>query len=308
MDWHLRSLAVATCVCWSGCGSDPSPGSEESTGDSSSGTTAGNPAVTTEADSTGQATSTTPTTTSGSTGDDSPTDTTETAEDSSGGTQSECDYETIDGLIVIEAESLPITKDWSIQTDEPGYYADGYIGWSGPSFNGDPSHGIMEVTIFVAEAGRYRLQWRNRIGMGDNTTEHNDSWVRFPDAADFFGVQAAGDDERRVYPRPICEDKAAMEEVLALPNVIEAECVEGSSTDGWFKVYSSGASDWSWSTRTNDNNGYDVVVEFDEPGDYAFTMAARGDFHLIDRIVIHEVDVSNDDVQDPDATETECTR
>lgn len=222
------------------------------------------------------------------------------------GVASDCDYETVDGMIVIEAENLPISEDWQIQTAEPGYSADGYIVWTGGSNNGDPTHGVMEVTIHVAEPGRYRLQWRNRIGMGTNTTEHNDTWVKFPDATDYYGLQSPGADELRRYPRPRCEDADAMAAIEALPQVAAATCVEGSSVDDWFKVYSSGASDWSWSTRTNDNNAFNVMVEFDAPGDYSFMMAARADWHLVDRIVIHEESLEDGTVQDLAAAETAC--
>jgi hypothetical protein len=233
-------------------------------------------------------------------------DATSSGSGSSGGAVSECDFEAVDSRVVIEAESLPVGEDWQILTDETGYYADGYIGWTGAAFNNDPTHGVTSVTIFIAEPGRYRLQWRNRIGIGADTTNHNDSWVKFPDATDYYGLQLQGSDERRVYPSPKCDDAAAMAAIEALPQVIAVDCVAGSSSDDWFKVYSSGANDWSWSTSTNDNNGYQVVMEFDQPGDYTFSIAARGDLHLIDRIVIHELSIDNGVVQDPKAAETAC--
>lgn len=233
-----------------------------------------------------------------------PADTTTTTETT--GTPSDCDFEAVDGMIVIEAESLPIVEDWQIQTTEPGYYGDGYIVWAGASHNGDPTHGVMQVTIHVAEPGRYRLQWRNRIGMGSNTTEHNDSWFKLPDAADSYGLQMSGMGELRRYPRPRCEDADAMAAIEALPEVASAACVEGASADDWFKVYSSGADDWRWSTRTNDNDAHDVMMELAAPGDYTFMMAARGDWHLVDRIVIHQEGLDDAVVQDPAAVETAC--
>lgn len=242
-----------------------------------------------------------PSSTSGSTSGPADTTTTETT-----GAPSDCDYEAVDGMIVIEAESLPILEDWQIETTEPGYYVDGYIGWTRGSYNGDPTHGVMQVTIHVAAPGRYRLRWRNRIGMGTNTTEHNDSWAKFPDAADSYGLQLSGTNELRRYPRPRCEDADAMAAIEALPAVESAACVEGASVDDWFKVYSSGANDWSWSTRTNDNDAHDVMVEFAAPGDYTFMMAARGDWHLVDRIVIHQEGLDDALVEDPAAVETAC--
>ena len=307
----LRVLGFVVCLglTVAGCGDDA--GGDDPSGTGSSGGTGDVPPTATAAGSSGGSDATSV----GSSGDATSTggqDTTSgppgTGSDSgdSGGVVSRCDYEEVGGLIVMEAEHLPVGEDWQVMTDEAGYYVDGYIGWTGSAFNNDPTHGVTTVTIYVDQPGRYRLRWRNRIGMGTNTTEHNDTWVKFPDAADYYGVKFQGRDEQRVYPRPTCEDAAAMMAVEALPQVLSAGCVAGSSTDDWFKVYSSGASDWSWSTSTNDNDGHQVMVEFDQPGDYTFTIAARGDWHLIDRIVIHEASLDDMTVQDMANAETAC--
>ncbi len=306
---RMQVVGLSMCLGWVavGCGDDGGDDGPSSGGSSSDG--GGTPTTSAPVDSSGgadtSAGSSGDATDSGSAESTSGLPTTDSGSDS-GGVVSRCDYEEVGGLVVIEAEHLPVGEDWQVLTDEAGYYADGYIGWTGPPFNNDPTHGVTQVTIHVAQPGRYRLRWRNRIGMGTNTTEHNDTWVEFPDAATYYGVQFQGEDERRVYPRPTCEDAAAMTAIEAMPQVLSAGCVEGSSTDGWLKVYSSGASDWSWSTSTNDNDGHQVVVEFDRPGDYAFTIAARGDWHLIDRIVLHELSLDDMTVQDMGNAETAC--
>ncbi len=296
---------LVLCV---GCGDDTSGDGDDGATEATTSSGSATEVTSGPADSTGDGPMTTDLTASGSssTSSDSADTGSSDGETQTTGVPSRCDYETVDGRIVIEAEDLPINEDWEILTTEGGYYADGYIGWTGTSHNNDPTHGVMEVTIYVAEPGRYGLRWRNRIGMGTNTTEHNDTWVKFPDAADYYGLQSPGADERRRYPRPVCEDAEAMAAIEALPQVMAVECVEGSSTDGWFKVYSSGANDWSWSTRTNDNDAFDVMVEFDQPGDYSFMMAARGDWHLIDRIVIHQEELDDGEVEDPGAQPTVC--
>lgn len=217
-----------------------------------------------------------------------------------------CDYRTVDGVLVIEAESLPLVEQWAVRTDEPGYLGTGFIEWTGSSHNGDPTHGVMVIDVDLEQAGRYRLQWRNRIGEGTNTTEHNDTWVRFADAADFFGSKGPLDAQQRVYPRPQCGDGAFLAGIEALADVASAACVAGSSRDGWLKVYSSGARDWRWSTRTNDHDAHDVIVEVDAPGVYAFELAARADHHLIDRIVLHEASVPDGTVRDEANRETRC--
>ncbi len=215
-----------------------------------------------------------------------------------------CDFEAVDGVIAFEAESLTLNEDWKARTQTAGYDGAGYIVWEGSPFNNDPTHGVFTVAIKIVEPGRYRFQWRSRIGMGSNTTEHNDAWVRFPDAADFYGLKGQPGAEIRRYPKPICDDATAMAAVIASANVDTADCVRGSSKDGWTKVYSSGANDWKWSTFTSDNDASRVMAEFDSPGVYTFELAARADFFLIDRMVIHEEGISDAVAQA--ATETAC--
>jgi len=221
-----------------------------------------------------------------------------------GGTPLDCDFESVDGIVVIEAESLPLVEDWTVSTDRDGYSGSGYIEWTGSSHNNDPTHGVTMISLCLESAGRWRLQWRNRIGIGTNTTEHNDTWAKFPDADDYFGVRGPSDGESRRYPKPICEDDTFMTSVRDMATVSEATCVHGSTTDGWLKVYSSGASDWRWSTRTSDSDAHDVVLEVDSPGVYTLALAARAEAHLIDRIVVHEADLEDATVQDLSLVET----
>lgn len=210
----------------------------------------------------------------------------------------DCDYRFgEDGALRIEAEDLPLVQAWETASTEPGFSGRGYLLWTGSSSNNRPGNGMMSIRIAVPEAGRYRFQWRNRIGRGDNTTEHNDTWVRFVDAADFYGLRLRRGAESRRYPKPICEDQSFMEGVRS--RVDEARCAEGSTRDGWMKVYSSGARDWRWSTRTSDNDAHDIYVEFDTPGIHTLELSQRADFHLIDRLVLHRDDVAQGIVEDP---------
>lgn len=310
-DRAMRGWRVlAGCILVAGCSDDAGAG-ETDVGAASSSTTV----TSTSGPSTEGPTSSS--TTAGVTTDEATTDAPVTSgsgdpttgaqtSSSSGGVASDCDYETVDGMVVIEAENLPVGEDWQVLTDEAGYAGAGYIAWTGDAFNGDPTHGVTSATVHIGEPGRYRLVWRNRIGMGTDTTEHNDTWVKFPDAADTYGVQVDGETESRVYPRPRCEDEAAMAAIEAMPQVSSAGCVEGSSTDDWFKVYSSGATDWSWSSFTNDFDGHRVMAEFDAAGDYTFMIAARANWSLLDRIVIHEESLEDGVVMGVLVGETVC--
>ncbi|MEM9074066.1 MAG: hypothetical protein AAGE52_36575 [Myxococcota bacterium] len=217
-----------------------------------------------------------------------------------------CDYESRAGMIVIEAENLTLSEAWMIGTENAGFTGTGYIEWTDRSFNNDQTNGPISAELRFAEAGLYRLQWHTRIGRGSNPTEHNDVWVRFADAADFYGLDGPSDAEDRVYPRPVCDDDGFMDGIRAMPNVAEATCPNGSTGMGYFKVYSSGARDWRWSAFTSDNDAHDIMIQIDAPGVYTMEIAARADFSQLDRIVIHEVSLDNDTVRNLENEETAC--
>lgn len=204
----------------------------------------------------------------------------------------------------MEAESLPLSEDWQVGSSHAGFTGSGYIEWGGSAFNNDPTHGVMQVSLCLAGAKRYRLQWHTRIGIGSNTTEHNDTWVRFVDVRDYFGAKGSAGSETRRYPHPACDDATFMDSIRALSGVSAATCVAGSSKDGWLKAYCSGAADWRWSTHTSDSDAHDIVFEVDAAGVYGLQLAARADGHLIDRLVVHDAALPNSTVQDLTLAET----
>ena len=61
--------------------------------------------------------------------------------------------------------------------------------------------GVKEVSradyfsLRIDTPGRCRLEWRTRIGQDTGTTDHNDSWGRFPDAVDSYGLRGKKDAE-----------------------------------------------------------------------------------------------------------------
>ena len=217
-----------------------------------------------------------------------------------------CDMETRSGVAMIEAESLKLTGDWSVRTNRMGYSGSGFIGWSNARRNDDPKVDQIKLAVRVTLAGRYRFDWLNRIGMGTNGTEHNDTWFAAPSAADAYGARIRKSEETRRYPKPACDDAARMARARMKPGVTEAKCANGSSRDGFMKVYSSGATDWKWSTRTSDNDAHDIYVEFDKPGVYEIVLSPRSTEHLIDRIVLHLESVPSDQARAM-AGETLCS-
>ena len=185
-------------------------------------------------------------------------------------TLDDCDganYQDVDGLVVIEAENLDISgTNWNITTNYGDFTGSGMLTWLGNNNYSSPGNGLISTTIKINTPGTYRFRWRNRIGNGTNSTEHNDSWLRFPDASDFYAEKNGN----RIYPKGSGQS----------PNP------NGAGSDGWFKVYLSGTTDWTWSTRTSDNDAHNIFVEFDTAGIYTMEISGRSQFHLIDRTTL----------------------
>jgi len=183
-----------------------------------------------------------------------------------------CDEEVVekDGLVIIEAEDIDIAgTGWQRKTEKSGYTGISYLEWLGRDAFNTPGNGVISAKIRITKTGKYRFIWRNRVGFGGSTTEHNDSWLRFPDvpASNFFGEKSNGS---RTYPRGSGLS----------PNP------EGSSGSGWFKIYVNSL-DWNLGTTTGDNaDGRPVFVQFDAPGVYTLEISGRSKNHLIDRIIL----------------------
>ncbi len=176
-------------------------------------------------------------------------------------------FEEVNGMVVIETESLDISgTDWQVETAASGYTGGGYIEWKGANSFGTPGNGLVETSITINTPGTYKVQWRSRVGFGTDPTEHNDTWLKFPDADEYFAEKTGS----IVYPIGSGQT----------PNP------NGAGAAGWFKVYSSGALNWTWSTFTSDNDGHIIFARFDSPGVYTLQISGRSQFHQIDRIVM----------------------
>ncbi|WP_106658220.1 T9SS type A sorting domain-containing protein [Confluentibacter flavum] len=186
---------------------------------------------------------------------------------------STCFYEESNNIVAIEAEDIDTGGQWSVENAVTGFSGSGYLEWGNGSYFNTPGNGKFSVKIKINNTGVYKFQWRSKVGAGTSSTDENDSWLRFPDADDFFAQKGSS----IIYPKGSGKT----------PNP------EGAGADGWFKVYSSGTTNWTWSTLTNDNNGYEIFVQFDDPGIYTMEISARSEFHLLDRIVLSKSVVSN---------------
>ncbi|MEL7340471.1 MAG: Ig-like domain-containing protein, partial [Bacteroidota bacterium] len=207
---------------------------------------------------------------------------------SGGGGSGSCPapFEEVNGMVVVEAESVPAVGDWNLETSIPGYTGSGYYVWDGSDYFNNPGNGLLEYKINITTTGTYRFQWRNRITQGTSTSDFNDNWLRFPDASDFWAEKGGN----KVYPKGTGKT----------PNPA------GSSSDGWFKVYVSELNKWSWQTRTSDGNPHEIYVKFDTPGVYTMQVSARSKGHGIDRMVLFHSSVNSTTALDPNQAETKC--
>ncbi|WP_343911377.1 Ig-like domain-containing protein [Aquimarina litoralis] len=206
-----------------------------------------------------------------------------TVSGSSGGGDT-CDtYEEENGLVVIETENLSASGNWSERSAISGFTGGGYLEWTGPDHFNDPGNGVITTKIKINSPGRYKFQWRSKVGEGNSPTEANDTWLKFPDASDFYAQKG----NEIVYPKGSGKT----------PNP------EGSGGEGYFKVYSTGTTNWTWTTKVSDNDPHDVFVEFDAPGTYTMLISGRSKHHIIDRVTLNKSSVN---ATDTSLQETTC--
>lgn len=176
-----------------------------------------------------------------------------------------------DGIVFVEFENAKFTGDWKLKTNGSSYSGDGYMVWEGIQNMGNPGIGATTYKLKINNPGTYQFLWHSAVTTGDDGTEHNDSWLRFNDATDFYGQKRQSDS--RVFPK----DRGKT------PNP------EGASKDGWFKIYRSGSDvDFKWQSSTSDNDAHDIFVEFGKPGTYLMEVSARSSGHGIDKFVLFD--------------------
>lgn len=154
------------------------------------------------------------------------------------------------GLVVMDVESVTAAPGWAVKTEIAGYKGSSYFEWEGPDYFHPASAGNGTVTYHfrITTPGNYEMRWRNRIAVGDNATEHNDSWLRFPTGTN-------------------------------IP--------DQHPLSGWTKGFMNGLNAWTWSVATVDHVNEPIRQYFDA-GDHTFEISGRSAGHAIDRIVLFQ--------------------
>ena len=175
-------------------------------------------------------------------------------------------YTESDGIVSVEFETVEGVLEWERGNSIDAFDGTGYLRWNKEDNFNTPGVGTLVYKLNISTTGTYQFVWRSRISEGDSQSEGNDSWLRFSDASDFFGQR----DGSTVFPKGL--DKT--------PNP------EGSSSDGWFKIYMNRVGEWFWRSNTSDNDPHNVFVKFDTPGIYTMEVSGRSKFHALDRFVL----------------------
>ena len=174
-----------------------------------------------------------------------------------------------DGIVKVEFEDADFTGNWELKSNGSEISGEGYMSWKGAEYFNQPGNGKASYKIKIKNSGTYQFLWKSAVTLGNDGTEHNDTWLRFPDADNFFAEKGSS----VVYPKGSGKSPHP----------------EGASKDGWFKIYRSGNDlDFKWQAYTFDNNPHEVFVSFDEPGTYTMEISARSKGHGIDQFVLFQ--------------------
>ncbi len=173
-----------------------------------------------------------------------------------------------DAFIKVEFENAVLPSEWQLKTTNNAS-GKGYGVWTGSQSLGKPGNGLIEFKLDIKTSGIYRFLWNSAVTEGNNGSDHNDSWLKFPNASDFYGEKNGN----KIYPKDSGKT----------PNP------KGASADGWFKIYRSGNDlDFKWQALTSDNDSHKIYVEFKKSGIYTMQVSARSTGHAIDQFILFQ--------------------
>ena len=93
-----------------------------------------------------------------------------------------------EGLLVMQAESVPIEEPWKFESNAAGYSGPGYIRFDGNSPHGGDPKGMLSYFVKIETPGKYHMIMRLRKNNPDeNGHLGNDCYVRVPGQRDYLG-------------------------------------------------------------------------------------------------------------------------
>src|SRR6056297_2024163 len=147
------------------------------------------------------------------------------------------DFEEKNGIAILELDSK-VTGSWRKESIS-GASGGSALTYRGTDYFNSPGNSTITYRVKINSSGTYRFIWRNKISViasSNASTEHNDSWLKI-NASNFYGQRGGS----RIYPGGSGRTPTP----------------EGASSGGWFKVYTN-TIDWSFSTKTSDNDAHAV--------------------------------------------------
>ncbi len=161
------------------------------------------------------------------------------------------------GLVVIEAESMPVVGQWELRSEVAGFKGTGYLHWTGPirlAPNAAVDRDAITYHFKIENAGNYEFRFRSYIAGGDSALDSNDSWVRFPTGENIDG---------------------------------ELEL------DGWTKAFQNQFGQWSWGANTEDhvNGGSSQLRQYFSAGVHYLQISGRSTDHAVDRMILFNADL-----------------
>lgn len=193
-----------------------------------------------------------------------------------------------DGLVRVDLKNpSSMANGWTTASTLSGFEGSNYLIWTGNDNFNTPGQGTIAFTIKINSPGTYQFVWSSRIGTGTSNTEHNDSWLKI-NGNDFYGEKTATGD--RVYPKGSGKT----------PNP------EGSSGNGWLKVYMNRVGEWFWRSTTSDNDPHDVFAVFNTAGNYDIEISGRSKSHALDQFVLFKTDKTLDQAKAAVLSEITC--
>ncbi|MEM9718980.1 MAG: DUF5060 domain-containing protein [Bacteroidota bacterium] len=196
-------------------------------------------------------------------------------------------YLETNGLLIIEAESENPVGGWERKTE-------GGVTFLEATTNhfGNTNGGTIPYEVNFSTTGVYRLQMKSNIE-GTNTTESNDTWIKFENTSDvhFVCVQGGISSEMELINNI---NGVQSNKNLYYPRGNAAgrpdHGNENPGNSGFFKIYRSGGGAFKWDARTIDNNGFPVYLYITNPGTYTMEISERSAGHKVDRIALYKVD------------------
>ncbi|MEM0913418.1 MAG: hypothetical protein AAGK09_02295 [Planctomycetota bacterium] len=88
-------------------------------------------------------------------------------------------FQEVDGRIVIEAESVPLTGFWELHTEEDGYTGDGYLRYMSPYIHAIhvQARGVLIYKLRITEPGKYRMALKHSHRGAPERDKWNDCWT-----------------------------------------------------------------------------------------------------------------------------------